>query len=336
MVFTPPSKEQRRRYLNDEFTMETYLFFANLGSFNLYSRLFMANAIRNAVYTPLLRREGELANIDAPNRQRLLNVTTLEILAKVFMALEDLGKILIAAQDPLREFPRTFVTLEQKRSLDAFRVLTRKPEEDLYPIVPFWRSEQYGLTGERAKALDAYNSHTTVHIKKFLAFIADFIDKHGAAYNRYKHGMPVIVSMEGDALAEGIESLVMIIRDGKDMHNVGMLLTGPVVIEKFIVLLNHVVKLSKFLIDRRVQMAESGGIPLPLLCETQNLAEGSVNYLPWVFAGFDSRLDAQVQAASDEIHAALGGRVEITLDLRTDRSKLDEWIKFYQQDWRIG
>jgi hypothetical protein len=337
MVLTPRNKEQREHYLNEECTRETFLFLANLGSFNLHSRRLVANAIRNAVYTPLLKREGEMAKFGPLDRQRRLNVTTLEILAKVYMALEDLGKILIAAPRPLREFPETFVTLEQKKSLGAFRLLANKSEKDLYPIVPFWRSEQYGLTGERARALDAYNFHTTAHIRKFLAFIADFTDKHDAAYNRYKHGMPVIVSLEGDPVAEGIESLVVIMRDGKNLRTAGMFLTGLVVVEKLIALLNTVVDLSKLLIDRRVQMVEFGGIPLPVLCERQNLEDGSVNYMASSFAGFDSALQAHLRAAFDDNQSTLGPPTNITanVNVRADMATLDEWIKFYQQDWRI-
>lgn len=335
-MFTPPTKEQRESYVRREFTQATFLFLANLASFNLDSRRLMANAIQNAAYKPLLNRQGELANYDPLGRKQLLDVVTLEILAKLYMALEDLGKVLIAAQHPPAKFLRVFATLEQKKSLGVFRVLSSKSETDLYRIVPSWRSEQYGLTGEHAKAIDAYNTHTVRRISKLLAFVADFIDKHDAAYNRYKHGMPIIVGMKGEAPADGIDGPVMILRDGQNMRNSGLLMTGETVVERFVSLLNTVVELSTTLVRRRLQLAEFGGIPLPMLCLIHRQTDGSTKCETRLFAGFDPKLQPSLKEAFEQIMNRLA-RTEIVgkIECHADVAKIAELTAFYKQDWRI-
>ncbi len=125
------TEREQHRHFQKDFTQETFIFLSNLLSFNLDSRRLMANATLNALYKPLKNREGDFNKLDDISRTRLLNLTTLEILSKVYMALEDLGKILISANRPLREFPESFVTLEQKRSLSAFGDCARKPEQDI-------------------------------------------------------------------------------------------------------------------------------------------------------------------------------------------------------------
>jgi hypothetical protein len=111
--------------------------------------------------------------MDDLSRARLLNLTTLEILSKVYMALEDLGKILISGTRPPRQFAESFVTLEQKRSLAAFEQLSGKPGHDLYSIFPLWKPEGYGLKGNEAKALSEYNQKIAIFTGKVLAFFAD-------------------------------------------------------------------------------------------------------------------------------------------------------------------
>src|SRR5258708_13304741 len=95
----------RHRFFREQVGEIAFIFLANLFRFNLDSRRYMANAIFNGVYTPLENREGELATIDENSRRQLLDLATLEILPKVFMALNDLAQILLTPPKPFHNHP---------------------------------------------------------------------------------------------------------------------------------------------------------------------------------------------------------------------------------------
>jgi hypothetical protein len=108
-----------RGYFYEEVGEIAYIFLANLFRFNLDARRYMANAVFNAVYKPLEERQGDLAQIDDESRRKLLDLATLDILSKVFMALEDLGKILLTVHKPLHQLPSLVLGATQNDSLRA-------------------------------------------------------------------------------------------------------------------------------------------------------------------------------------------------------------------------
>lgn len=331
----PAKQAENPRYFQEEFTQETFVFLANLLSFNLDSRRLMANGILNALYTPVKNRDGDFSKLDDLDRTRLLNLTTLEILAKVYMALEDLGKILVSARRRLPEFAESFVTLEQKRSLSAFAELARRPERDLCSIFPLWKPERYRLVGYEARTLAEYNQRVAKFSGKVLPFIAEFVERHNAAYNRYKHGMPVMVGLEAQSPAVGIDGLVGIIRDGKDVKNAGFMLVGDKVVEKFIGFIDDVVFLSKVLVQRRLQMAELGGTPPPVLCRSVE-KDTSIEYQTILFGGIDEHLQRRVIPILDKVLQPLKRtRITVTVKADIERQKLQDWADFYRRDWRI-
>jgi len=60
--------DQEHPYFYNEVGEIAFIFLANLSRFNLDSRRYMAHAIFNAVYKPMERREGDLAQIDSESR----------------------------------------------------------------------------------------------------------------------------------------------------------------------------------------------------------------------------------------------------------------------------
>jgi hypothetical protein len=93
--------ESNRKYFYDEVGESAFIFLANLHHFNLDARRLMANATFKGIYKPLEERHGDLAALDDATRRKLMDLTTLDILAKTFMALEDLGKVLLTTGKPL-------------------------------------------------------------------------------------------------------------------------------------------------------------------------------------------------------------------------------------------
>ena len=178
-------KRPNREHFITEFTADTFAFLANLLQFNLDSRRFVVDAMTGGLYGPLERREGQFEGIEPLARQRLLSLITLAILSTVYMALEDLGKILRLHKEPLREFPNRFVRLTQESSLSAFQELSTVPERSLLNVFPLWKPEWYGIGGQEATALNDYNIRVARITKQFLAFLADADHARGVVVHCY-------------------------------------------------------------------------------------------------------------------------------------------------------
>jgi hypothetical protein len=88
---------------------EAAIFLSNLLHFNLDSRVHMATGILNGIYKQTQQRRGDLASLDDTSRHQLLDLITLDILSKVFMALEDLGKVLLSSGKPLKDLRISFL-----------------------------------------------------------------------------------------------------------------------------------------------------------------------------------------------------------------------------------
>jgi hypothetical protein len=106
-------------YFEEQVGKEAMVFLLNLFHFNLDSRLHIANGTFNAIYKPIQDRSGDLAGLDERSRRQLLDLVTLEILSKAFMAMEDLGKILLSGGKPPRDFPNIVLDCGQEDSLKA-------------------------------------------------------------------------------------------------------------------------------------------------------------------------------------------------------------------------
>jgi len=327
-------KRPNREHFITEFTADTFAFLANLLQFNLDSRRFVVDAMTGGLYGPLERREGQFEGIEPLARQRLLSLITLAILSTVYMALEDLGKILRLHKEPLREFPNRFVRLTQESSLSAFQELSTVPERSLLNVFPLWKPEWYGIGGQEATALNDYNIRVARITKQFLAFLADFHRRHNLAYNRYKHGMAIFTSLQGQRPAEGIDGLAAIARDvNQTVRNVGFILVGRKVIERLKGLLNSVVGFAKVLVERRLQMAEFGGTPLPLLCSSTE-TDGRAAYVPrTVFGGDEEPPEVLISIFRTTLDRLDWVKITVNLDAEVKEATLNEAVEFYARGW---
>jgi hypothetical protein len=331
-----PDQKQRHEYFFDEVGEIAFIFLANLNRFNLDSRRYMANAIFNAVYLPLERREGELAGIDAESRRQLLDLATLDILAKVFMALEDLGKILLATGEAMKRVPAIILDAAQSHSLDAISRYSRKTDKELLAAFPFVHPREYGLAGAEEDAIKAYSLYHAGALKKILTFVGEFVDRHAWAYNKYKHGIPIILAMPSPPLPAGIDGPVPIFTSAADLKNAKFVLTGRAVVDKLIGFLGSVVSISKLLVERRLQIAELGGMPPPLLCHVTK--QGTENtYQPFSWGHFDETTSKTFTAAfQTTMQVMKHTNIEATLNVESDASRIEDWVKFYTRpDWRI-
>ena len=297
----------------------------------------MAAGMLNALYNPLQQRHGELANIDDESRRKLLDVMTLDILSRVFMGLEDLGKLLLASCKPPRDLPATMLDAGQNDSLAAITRYSQKTESELMRVFPFLHPRGiYGFQGEEEDAVREYAFEHAMALRKMLSFAAEFIQRHTWAYNIYKHGISVILAMPGPPLPDGIDGLIPIFTSGGDLQNAKFILTGHTVAEKLSGFVSSVVGISKMIVERRIQMAELGGTPPPLLCHMSEDA-GQLRLTPWSWVqSLSDRTVSLSNAAFNKIVDKFQStRINAKLELKVDRTRVEDWVKFYSCDWRV-
>jgi hypothetical protein len=332
---TQLTEKDRHKFFYEEVGEIAFIFLANMMRFNLDSRRYMANAIFNGIYTPVEDRQGELAQIDENSRRQLLDVVTLDILTKVFMAVEDLGKILLTTGKPLKAVPATMLDASQIDSLAAITRYSQKTERQLMEVFPFLHPREYGLAGEHESAILSYNQHHAAMFKKILTFAADFVQRHTWAYNKYKHGLSMILAMHSEPLAPGIDGTVPIFTNASDLTNGNFILTGHAVVDKLIGFLGSIVELSQNLVERKLQIAELGGTPPLLLCHTSENGN-QIMFRPYGWGTFDEASQKASVAAFDKtIGAVTRTKIVATLNVNADPVKIQDWVNFYSRDWRV-
>jgi hypothetical protein len=144
-----------------------------------------------------------------------------------------------------------------------------------------------------------------------------------------------MVGLESQAPAMSIDGAVGIFRDGKDIKNAGFMLVGDKVIERLIGFVDDVVFFSKLLVERRLQMAELGGTPPPLLCHGTETGS-SIKYDAMIVGGIDKDLEARVTPIFEKIIQSLKRtKITVTVDVAIDRQKLQDSVDFYMREWKI-
>ena len=195
---------------------------------------------------------------------------------------------------------------------------------------------EYDLVGEEAQAVEEYNIKHARTLKNMLAFASEFIDRHTWAYNIYKHGISVILAMETMALPEGVDGVVPIFTSGSNLQDIKFILTGPTIAEKLTGFLDSISGISKSLLERRLQMAELGGTSLPLLAHMSSTGNQLV-FTPYSWGQkFEKRTTDVFTGVFHRIVGAIERTpIEATLHVDINRSRLEDWVRFYQNDWRV-
>jgi hypothetical protein len=308
-----------KAYFEEHVGQEALIFLLNLFHFNLDSRLHIANGTFNAIYKPIQDRTGDLAALDERTRRQLLDLVTLEILSKAFMAMEDLGKILLSGGKSPKDFPNIVLDCGQDDSLQAIGRLASMDPLELAPIVPFLHPREYGLSGPQEASVQRYNISNLSAMKVKLAFIARFANRHRWAYNKYKHGIPIMLGMEGTLLPDGVDGAVPVIT-GKD--HLELMLVGPRIVDRFLEVLVLTVQFSKTLVERKIQTVQLGGQPPLSLCHSQKDGDHE-QWTPWSLV----TASAEDKPVLEEVfQRTLGARnstkVEATFKVNIEHTKL--------------
>jgi hypothetical protein len=200
-------------------------------------------------------------------------------------------------------------------------------------ILPFFHPREYGLSGSDEASVQRYNESNLTALKVRLAFLARFADRHRWAYNKYKHGIPIMLGMEGNLLPDGVDGAVPVIT-GKD--HLELMLVGPRIVDKFLEVLGLTIQVSKALVERKIQTVQLGGKPPLPLCHTQKDGERE-QWVPWSFITASAEDKAVLENIFQKtLGAGNSTKVEATFKVNIEHTKLQALVDFYFRDWNLG
>jgi hypothetical protein len=327
---------EHRKWFEERFGQEAFLVLSNLLRFNINSRRLLANAEYNNIYAPLAKQEGELAKVPTLQRRLMLDAITLDLLSKVMASVEDFGKVLIALGKSTKEMPGALINATQLDSLQVFERLKAESDSALQGRFDLWDPARYGIGGEDAIALRDYNRIFVQTIRDLLAVVAEFVTWHEFAYNKYKHGNSVVMA-PGDtesAPAEGFSAPIGVFTDHTDLSKMRFVLGGERVIRQFFTMQTMVVDMARALVERRLQLSEFAGVPLPLLCEGVPQPPSQTKYTPLIFGTVPSSLwPALERIWQAHLKKADYVRIELKVVTGVDNAQLQERVDYYNREW---
>jgi hypothetical protein len=325
--------DERKAWFETKFTIETLGVLQDLYKFNLKSRQLLVHGLHNAIYRPVSDKTGDFVKLPEPQRRLLMDMLTLEMLSHVMHAIEDLGKIFIALRKPIPDMPGALIGANQKDSLQAYSEVLAASDQKLAGMLDLWDPARYEIDGDAAVALREYYALTMDGIRKLCRLCEEFIAFHDFAYNKYKHGNAITMGLQGNAPAPGFDAPIGIHTDAQDTTKSKFVLSGERVVQQMRVLVNAVTGLSEALVGRRMQLSETGGVPVPLLAvfEVQN---DQIGYSAYFMKGVTEELRGRLRPLWEEF-VAQRERMAMTLNIEVnvEPGALQERLAFYQRDW---
>ena len=231
--------------------------------------------------------------------------------------------------------PAALIGATQADSFSVFGRLAQAEDRTLRGRFDLWDPARYGMAGDDADALREYNRIFLVVMRELFRVVDEFISKHEVAYNKYKHGNSILIARGSmSTSAEGFTEPIGVLDDHMDLTKMKFILGGERVVSQFRTMQQMVVDMARALLERRLQLSEFGGVPLPILCEGSPQPPDQTKYTPLVFGTVPPELWARLEGIWAR-HMAKPDYVRVVLNLRTDvdRSKLQERIDYYNREW---
>ena len=111
-------------------------------------------------------------------------------------------------------------------------------------------------------------------------------------------------------------------------------LGGERVVSQLLTMQQMVVDLAKALVERRLQLSEFGGVPIPVLCEGSPEPPSKTRYTPLIFGTVPPDLvPTLLKVFAEYMKNAKYVRVLLTLHTDVEKSKLQERIDYYNREW---
>jgi len=192
--------EQKRRefmaYLEREYSA-TAFYYLNLFGHNF---LLCCDLIHLDGVTIKFLEEGKIEHTypnDALNA--IKGMIVLSALSKIMVLIESFLRMTDALGKDFKKLPNEMLRYSSKRSLDTILDKAKNgylSKDEIWRIFGFPHIEDLPLSKEEKYLVEKVLDHSADQIRTFYERIAQFYDDHRIAYNKFKHGLSVIVGLE--------------------------------------------------------------------------------------------------------------------------------------------
>jgi hypothetical protein len=316
-----------------EFTVSTYMTLESLWSVSLDSRRALAQDTADRLFWPPARGQGGEAETLSPLRARQMIIAELQVLSFVFLAIEDLGRIVNAVQRPMPEFSRALMSVSSTRALETFAKLANGSPRRLWKIFPFASPRSYGLKGRDAEAFSRYYDASANAAKQLFALVAEFVRRNEPVYQHYVHGGTFSRAAQAVGGTPGIDYVVGVQTQPDKPDILTSLPVGPLVMERMLLLISQLVSFSRVLVERRMQIAEFVGKIPPVLLAGRPASGGRLlDAFTLGRVPFEHVVDQQGRT----ILAGME-RVDIRVNVQAEVEEIGfkDHVAFFARDWTL-
>jgi hypothetical protein len=320
------------KWFETNFTVSTYMTLESLWSVSLDSRRALAQDTADRLFWPAARAPEGAADPLSPVRARQMIIAELQLLLFVFLAIEDLGRIVNAVQRPMPDFPRELMSVSPSQALRTFAKLAKRPARRLWNVFPFTPPRSYGLKGRDAAAFTRYNNASANAARQLFALVAEFIRRNGPVYEHYVHGGTFSHAAQAVGGTPGIDYVVGVQTRPDKPDTLASLPVGPLVIERMLLLISQLVSFSRLLVERRMQIAEFVGKVPPVLLAGRPASGGRL-LDAFTLGGvpFERVVDQQgraILAGMERVDIRVKVQAEVDVGFK-------DHVAFFQRDWTL-
>jgi hypothetical protein len=320
-------------WFEKEFTVSTYMTLESLWSVSLDSRRRLAQDTADRLFWPVARGQGVTPIPHSPVRAQQMIIAELQVLSLVFMAIEDLGRIVHAVQRPMPEFPRELMSVSSRSALALFAKLASASPRRWWRIFPFASPQSYGLKGGDAAAFARYNDACGKAGKQLFALVAEFVRRNGPVFEHYAHGGTFSAAAQVVSGTAGIDYVVGVQTQPNKPDTLTSLPVGPLVMERMLLLIGQLVSFSRLLLERRMQIAEFVGQTPPVLLSGRPASGGRL-LDAFTLGGvpFERAVDQQGRAILAGMERV---DIRVSVQAEVDEVGFGDHVAFFQRDWTL-
>jgi len=304
------------QFIKENIGEDNFAFLSGYLNFSSHSRLQCADIILDA-YKKL--DKGEIyKQLDQEQKNNLKGALTIDLLSKVMMSIEDLGSLIKALPD-LKTFFKEFLEVEPRQARLACKEILKQDNEYFFDLLTYPNVDSLPIDDDEKKLLRKTYERNVDVLKKTIAKIVEFIEKHAKAFLKSKHGYPIFIGIESNYLAEGIDMIIPVLYKTEPNSQSKIVLSGVKVVEKYFKLISTTTHLIKELIFSKLRMIECAGFKQPLYIAHCKLSHKEKKQL-------------------EEINRKCCGgitrpKVNIMMKIEGKRSDLKDLVSFFSGDW---
>ena len=156
-------------------------------------------------------------------------------------------------------------------------------------------------------------------MKKFFSRIDEFIERHIKAFVKSKHGYPILMGIETNNLADGINMIIPVIYKVKPTSKSKIVLSGNKVVELYFEIIKTTTRLIKEIIFSKLRMFECAGFKQPLRFSYCKLSDEEKENIEEIYRKCSVGITRP--------------KVDINLKIEGKKSDLIGLIEFFNKDW---